>query len=133
MMYTRKINSIRRLYLNDAGLSASSKITARARKLASETVQQSNLNSDVALLFVGSSGRGEMCFKSDVDYMILLDDVCKQNAHEITDLERKMQTTLSHAGFGKLSCFAVGGIDAVIAGSHFCLVDRLTLDGCVLC
>jgi len=79
----------------------------------------------VAFILVGSSGRGETCYKSDIDYLIVHDE--KLKSRDIDLLVRQVSDELAKAGFSIMSAFAVGNKDFIIKCGKCSLIERLVL------
>lgn len=79
-----------------------------------------------AFIFVGSAGRGEVCYGSDIDYLIVHNKKLKQK--EINLIIKKVSDNIKNAGFNKISKFATGDKKFIINCGKYSLIDRLALE-----
>jgi len=120
--------NIRGIYLAGDGVQASRHITSLAARIVANVVSNSGLSDHLAVTLVGSSGRGEMCFKSDIDYMILHDRALSPGDERMEKLKKELSQQCEKYGLGDLSCFGVGTDKFITSSSKFSLTDRLVLD-----
>ena len=128
-MIKSRRDGIRDIYLKGDGLEATKRLTAWAAEVVAAVVgkpEYAGIRNKIAVVFVGSSGRAEMCFQSDIDYRIVHDGSLKEN--KTKTLENDVFSTLQRYGFGRTSSFGVGDIDFFVSGAKFSLFDRLSLD-----
>lgn len=113
------------------GLKICKNNTIKVKKIISEAIRSFKLEKPqlgkFVFVLVGSSGRGEMCYKSDIDYLIVYDE--SFSPKDVDLLIAKISDVLSRSYLNnEMSAFAVGNQDFIIDCGKYSFIDRLVLD-----
>ncbi len=104
------------------GLSVTGENTRKAKQVISAAIGGFKGSGRFSFIMIGSGGRGEMCYKSDIDYILLHDD--KMTPKELEEIASRAGAAVKKAGFNPVSAFKVGTISTIMDNAEISNIDK---------